>query len=87
MKIFSIGEMSTILGVSRTTLARWEEEGSFPRRVHLGRVNASRDRLGRKKRSNCRVGYLDSEFDTWLQERKNNRLPFKEDDDLSDQED
>jgi predicted DNA-binding transcriptional regulator AlpA len=35
-RFLSMREVCTIFGVTRTTIARWEEELEFPRRVHAG---------------------------------------------------
>lgn len=36
MKVIHYGEMKRLIGVSRTTLWRWERKGLFPARIKLG---------------------------------------------------
>jgi predicted DNA-binding transcriptional regulator AlpA len=86
-RFLSLGEVCTIFGVSRTTIARWEEELGFPRRVYLGAVRPTRLRNGRTKRSNCRIGYPEEEVIAWAQKRMDERRsPQPEADELPDQE-
>jgi len=78
----SMGEVCAFFSVSRTTIGRWENELGFPRRVHFGRVFASTDRLGRKKRSNCHAKFCKAAVLEWAQERIDQRLqPLNEDED------
>ena len=42
------------IGVSNSTLLRWEHAGRFPRRIRM---------------ANTRVAWLRSEIDCWLEER------------------
>jgi predicted DNA-binding transcriptional regulator AlpA len=74
MKLFySMSEVCEMFGVSRTTIGRWEDEAGFPPRVYLGVVRPSSDTLGRRKRSNCRIGFPCSEVDAWAKTRMDNR--------------
>jgi predicted DNA-binding transcriptional regulator AlpA len=86
-RFLSMGEVCTIFGVSRTTIARWEEELEFPRRVLLGAVRPTGLRNGRTKRSNYRVGYPEGEVSAWAQKRTDERRsPRPEAGELPDQE-
>jgi predicted DNA-binding transcriptional regulator AlpA len=54
-----MGEVCSRVGLSATTISRLERRGEFPRRRQLSR-NA--------------VGWLTSEVDTWISERRANGL-------------
>jgi predicted DNA-binding transcriptional regulator AlpA len=79
MKLFySMLEVCEMFCVTRTTIGRWEDPTDddycgFPQRVPLGPVHLSKDKLGRKKRRNCRIGYPVSEVDAWAKARMDNR--------------
>jgi prophage regulatory protein len=45
-------------GLSTVTVWRWEKEGTFPKRIKLGR-NA--------------VGWIESEVDAWIEQRAKER--------------
>jgi predicted DNA-binding transcriptional regulator AlpA len=77
-RYYSMHETCEMFGVTRTTIGRWEDPNDenycgFPARVHLGVVRPSSDTLGRRKRSNCRIGYPVEEVDAWDQQRKDAR--------------
>jgi predicted DNA-binding transcriptional regulator AlpA len=78
-RFLSMGELCAILGVTRTTIDRWEEEGDFPKRVYLGHVRAVRlhdkttGRYLRTKRSNCRIGFSEVEVQAWINSRPKKR--------------
>jgi predicted DNA-binding transcriptional regulator AlpA len=78
MRFLSMQEVCALFGVTRTTIGRWEDECNFPVRVPLGMVKPSRLSNGRTKRSNCRIGFPDTEVYAWAQARMDAR-PSKED--------
>ena len=55
MRVLRTTEVIRRIGLSRSTLWRLERAGDFPERVHLG-VNS--------------VGWLETEIDSWLSNRK-----------------
>lgn len=73
MRFYTLDEVCSIFGVTRTTIARWERDCGFPPRVYLGLVKPTRLRDGRTKRSNCRVGFPDAEVHDWAQRRMDGR--------------
>jgi predicted DNA-binding transcriptional regulator AlpA len=81
---FTMREVCQMFNVSRPTIGRWEDPKSddycgFPQRVHLGPVHTSSNKLGGKKRSNCRIGFPVDEVDAWDAARKAARTaPSKE---------
>jgi len=77
-RYYSMREVCEMFNVTRTSIKRWEEECGFPLRVTLGPVHSSKDKLGRKKRSNCRIGFPVEEVDAYDKERKDARAPSKE---------
>ena len=53
-------EVCRTVGVGRTTLYRWEQQGSFPKRIRLGpRVS----------------GWLRSDLRRWFEQRRQERTP------------
>jgi predicted DNA-binding transcriptional regulator AlpA len=73
MRFYSLAQVTSMFTVSRTTIARWESENGFPKRVFLGRQNPvlSKSRYGERytRRSNCRVGFPVAEVDEWASNR------------------
>ena len=57
-KYIKIGEIAKILNVSRTTIYRWMEEGSFPKPVHFGDA-----------RKNSTIRWIQEEVEDWLKKR------------------
>jgi len=57
-KYIKIGEIAKILNVSRTTIYRWMEEGSFPKPVHFGDA-----------RKNSTIRWIQEEVEEWLKKR------------------
>ena len=57
-KYIKIGEIAKILNVSRTTIYRWMEEGSFPKPVHFGEA-----------RKNSTIRWIQEEVEEWLKKR------------------
>ena len=53
-KMLRLAEVMERTGLSRTTIWRYEREGSFPRRRKIGKTM---------------VGWLASEIETWLNSR------------------
>lgn len=58
MRILRTDEVAERLGVSRTTLWRWEREGDFPDRIKLGPNS---------------VGWRESDLEDWLEQRADAR--------------
>ncbi len=58
MKVLSKKEVRSIVLYSYAHIARLEKAGLFPKRIQLGP---------------CRVGWLESEIEDWLQQRINLR--------------
>jgi prophage regulatory protein len=56
MKILRFKELSKILNISRSSLARWEEDGVFPKRIPLGKNS---------------VGWDEQEVLEWIENKKN----------------
>ncbi len=54
-RIIRFEELSKIVGVSRVTIWRWEQEGKFPLRISLGPGS---------------VGWRKSEIDEWIRSKK-----------------
>lgn len=54
LKMLRLPEVSDRVGVSRATLYRWIEDGSFPRQIRLGRRS---------------MGWPEHVVDNWLQDR------------------
>ena len=73
MRFYSMDEVCLMFGVTRSTIARWEMDNGFPARARLGSVKPSRLSNGRRKRSNCRIGFPDVEVDRWAQARLDER--------------
>ena len=57
-KDIKIGEIAKILNVSRTTIYRWMEEGSFPKPVHFGDA-----------KKNSTIRWIQEEVEEWLKQR------------------
>lgn len=86
MRFYTLDEVCSMFGVTRTTIARWEADNGFPPRVLLGLVKPTRLKDGRTKRSNCRVGFPDVEVDAWAKRRMDERpTPSNGDDVASDE--
>lgn len=54
MKVLSTKEVTERTGASRSTIWRWEQCGSFPRRIQVGPH---------------KVGWIESEINSWLESR------------------
>ena len=57
-KDIKIGEIAKILNVSRTTIYRWMEAGSFPKPVHFGDA-----------KKNSTIRWIQEEVEEWLKQR------------------
>ena len=55
LRVFSISEVASFLGVHVTTIHRWCTAGNFPPKVRLGPG---------------RVGFLSSDVEAWLAQRR-----------------
>ena len=62
-KYIKVGEISKILGVSRSTIYKWVEEGSFPKPVHFGDAT-----------KNSTMRWVQSELEEWLAKRPREKM-------------
>jgi len=54
--VYRYEDLKKLFKVSRSSLARWELRGDFPRRIHMGKNS---------------IGWRSDEVQQWLQERSN----------------
>ncbi|EJL6396513.1 AlpA family transcriptional regulator [Vibrio cidicii] len=54
LRVLRLEEVKEIVGVSKSTIYKWMNEGQFPAKVSLG--------------PRC-VGWLNTDIDNWLKER------------------
>ena len=57
--IYRYDDLHNLFKISRSSLARWESTGSFPKRIKIG-ANS--------------IGWRSDEVEQWLQDRSNNKL-------------
>ena len=54
--VYRYGDLKSLFKISRSSLARWESRGSFPKRIKIGENS---------------IGWRSDEVDQWLKERSN----------------
>lgn len=73
MRFLSMKQVCAMVGVSRTSVDRWEEAGHFPKRKTLGIAvpvrYAKGPQAGTYKSHNCRIGYSEDEVLEWMKSR------------------
>ena len=62
-KYIKIGDLTEILGVSRSTIYKWVCADTFPKPVHFG--NAEK---------NSTIRWVQSEVEQWLEERPRQKI-------------
>lgn len=56
MKIIRPNELTKLLGISKSTIWRFEKAGDFPKKINIGIKS---------------VGYLEEDINKWINERVN----------------
>lgn len=79
-RIYSIKEVCFLTSLSRTTIAREEEEGRFPESVPLGERRMSKPRKRKDgtigpPQLTGRIGYDSDLVDGWIADRLKKRTP------------
>jgi len=62
-KYIKVGELTEILGVSRSTIYKWVNADVFPKPVHFGRAD-----------KNSTVRWVQNEVEQWLAERPREKI-------------